>query len=82
MRISIFSSFQTLADHGFTFDMAFSSVLLRATKTLDNILDEMDLEKIPVQTNWKLNERMYGTLEGRRLYICRWLYNLALVKQK
>lgn len=53
-----------LKSEGFTFDMAFTSVLKRAIKTLWYILDEMDLHWIPVTKSWRLNERHYGALQG------------------
>jgi len=53
-----------LKEQGFTFDMAFTSVLKRAIRTLWIILDEMDLMWIPVLSNWHLNERHYGALQG------------------
>src|SRR5690349_3713742 len=53
-----------LRDHGFTFDVAFTSVLKRAIRTLWIVLDEMDLMWIPVQCSWRLNERHYGALQG------------------
>ncbi|PUZ27291.1 phosphoglycerate mutase [Chitinophaga costaii] len=49
---------------GYTFDMAYTSVLKRAIKTLDLCLDEMDQLWIPVVKSWKLNERHYGALQG------------------
>jgi 2,3-bisphosphoglycerate-dependent phosphoglycerate mutase len=53
-----------LLDHGFTFDVAFTSVLKRAIRTLEIVLDDMDLMWIPVQRSWRLNERHYGALQG------------------
>lgn len=53
-----------LKDEGYTFDIAFTSVLKRAIKTLNYILDELDLHWIPVDKNWRLNERHYGALQG------------------
>lgn len=53
-----------LKENNFTFDIAFTSVLVRATRTLDIILDEMNLKDIPVVKSWKLNERHYGALQG------------------
>ena len=47
-----------------TFDIAFTSVLKRATKTLFIILEEMNLNWIPVINSWELNERHYGALQG------------------
>jgi 2,3-bisphosphoglycerate-dependent phosphoglycerate mutase len=55
---------QLLARDGFTFDVAFTSVLKRAIRTLWIVLDEMDLMWIPVHRNWRLNERHYGALQG------------------
>ena len=49
---------------GLTFDVAFTSVLRRAIKTLDVALDEMDRLWIPVTKHWRLNERHYGALQG------------------
>ncbi|MBI4235250.1 2,3-diphosphoglycerate-dependent phosphoglycerate mutase [Candidatus Peregrinibacteria bacterium] len=53
-----------LKDEGFEFDMAYTSVLLRATRTLDLILEEMDVHDLPVKSSWRLNERHYGALQG------------------
>lgn len=53
-----------LKEAGYTFDLAFASVLKRSIKTLNYILDEMNLLWIPVQKSWKLNERHYGALQG------------------
>lgn len=53
-----------LRKRGFTFDMAYTSVLRRAIKTLWLVLEEMDLMWIPVAVNWRLNERHYGALQG------------------
>ncbi len=49
---------------GYVFDVAFTSVLSRAIKTLWIALEEMDLMWIPVHLHWRLNERMYGALQG------------------
>jgi len=53
-----------LKAEGYTFDMAYTSVLKRAIRTLWTILDEMDLMWIPVERSWRLNERHYGALQG------------------
>lgn len=53
-----------LTAEGFSFDIAFTSVLKRAIRTLNIILDEMDLMWIPVIKDWRLNERHYGDLQG------------------
>ncbi len=55
---------QTLKKEGYTFDLAYTSVLKRAIRTLWITLDEMDLMWIPVIRNWRLNERHYGALQG------------------
>lgn len=53
-----------LKKEGYTFDIAFTSVLKRAIRTLWLSLDEMDLMWIPVVRNWRLNEKHYGALQG------------------
>jgi 2,3-bisphosphoglycerate-dependent phosphoglycerate mutase len=53
-----------LREGGYTFDIAFTSVLKRAIKTLWIVLEEMDLMWIPVMRSWRLNERHYGALQG------------------
>jgi len=53
-----------LRSEGFIFDIAFTSVLKRAIKTLWLTLEEMDLMWIPVHNSWRLNERHYGALQG------------------
>jgi len=55
---------ELLLKNGFTFDLAFTSVLKRAIRTLWLVLDEMDLMWIPVIRDWRLNERHYGALQG------------------
>src|SRR5579863_8139984 len=55
---------QILLAKGLTFDVAFTSVLKRAIRTLWIVLDEMDLMWLPVQRHWRLNERHYGALQG------------------
>jgi len=55
---------QTLKKEGFEFDLAFTSVLKRAIKTLNVVLDQMDQLWIPVERTWRLNERHYGALQG------------------
>jgi 2,3-bisphosphoglycerate-dependent phosphoglycerate mutase len=53
-----------LAEAGFTFDIAYTSVLKRAVRTLWQVQDAMDLMWIPVVHSWRLNERHYGALAG------------------
>jgi len=55
---------RTLVAAGLTFDIAFTSVLVRAIRTLWIVLDEMKLAWIPVENHWRLNERHYGALQG------------------
>lgn len=55
---------QLLKEQGYMFDIAFTSVLKRAIRTLWMALDEMDLMWIPVHRSWRLNERHYGALQG------------------
>lgn len=53
-----------LREKGFKFDFAYTSRLTRAIKTLNYILEEMQLHWIPVSKEWRLNERHYGALQG------------------
>ncbi|GBD92586.1 2,3-bisphosphoglycerate-dependent phosphoglycerate mutase [bacterium BMS3Abin05] len=53
-----------LQEGGYTFDVAYTSVLKRAIKTLWIVMEDMDLMWIPVYRNWRLNERHYGALQG------------------
>jgi len=53
-----------LREGGYTFDVAYTSVLRRAIQTLWVVLEEMNLEWIPVEKAWQLNERHYGSLQG------------------
>lgn len=55
---------QVLKSEGYTFDIALTSVLKRAIRTLWLTLDELDLMWIPVERSWRLNERHYGSLQG------------------
>ena len=55
---------QFLLKAGFVFDIAFTSLLKRAIKTLHHVLDEMNLLWIPETKTWHLNERHYGALQG------------------
>ncbi len=55
---------ELLKAEGFTFDVAFTSVLKRAIRTLWIAMDEMDLLWVPVERSWRLNERHYGALQG------------------
>ena len=53
-----------LKEGGYTFDIAYVSLLKRAIRTLWIVLDDMDLMWLPVERNWRLNERHYGDLQG------------------
>jgi len=53
-----------LAADGFTFDVAYTSVLKRAIRTLWIVLDDLDRMWLPVHGSWRLNERHYGALQG------------------
>lgn len=55
---------RTLKKDGFTFDVAYTSVLKRAIRTLWLAMDQMDLLWVPVIRDWRLNERHYGALQG------------------
>jgi 2,3-bisphosphoglycerate-dependent phosphoglycerate mutase len=55
---------RVLREQGYVFDIAFTSVLKRAIRTLWIVMDEMDLMWIPVIRDWRLNERHYGALQG------------------
>ena len=55
---------QLLKDKGYTFDLCFTSCLTRAIDTVRIVLETMNLEEIPVQKSWRLNERHYGKLQG------------------
>ncbi len=54
----------TLKEGSYAFDVAYTSVLKRAIRTLWMTLDELDLMWIPVHRSWRLNERHYGALQG------------------
>ena len=55
---------KVLKEKGFTFDVAYTSVLKRANRTLDFILEELGEKDIPIHKSWRLNERHYGALQG------------------
>ncbi len=58
------TSARLFKEGGYVFDIAYTSVLKRAIRTLWIVLDDMDLMWIPVVNDWRLNERMYGALQG------------------
>jgi 2,3-bisphosphoglycerate-dependent phosphoglycerate mutase len=53
-----------LCERGYQFDLAFTSVLKRAIRTLNRVQEEMDMDWLPVTRAWQLNERHYGSLQG------------------
>nr|BFD60288.1 2,3-diphosphoglycerate-dependent phosphoglycerate mutase [Bdellovibrio sp. CKG001]BFD63703.1 2,3-diphosphoglycerate-dependent phosphoglycerate mutase [Bdellovibrio sp. HM001]BFD66122.1 2,3-diphosphoglycerate-dependent phosphoglycerate mutase [Bdellovibrio sp. HAGR004] len=55
---------KALREKGFNFDVAYTSMLKRAIKTLNFVLDEVDQVWLPVHKDWRLNERHYGALQG------------------
>jgi 2,3-bisphosphoglycerate-dependent phosphoglycerate mutase len=55
---------EILKQEGYTFDVAYTSTLKRAIRTLWFVLDELDLMWIPIHNTWRLNERHYGALQG------------------
>jgi 2,3-bisphosphoglycerate-dependent phosphoglycerate mutase len=57
-------SARLLSEGGYVFDVAYTSVLKRAIRTLWIVLDRMDQMWIPVHRHWRLNERHYGALQG------------------
>lgn len=59
-----FAAGRLLKENGFHFDIAYTSYLKRAVKTLNNVLDAMDEDWIPVEKSWRLNEKHYGMLQG------------------
>jgi 2,3-bisphosphoglycerate-dependent phosphoglycerate mutase len=71
---------KVLLKEGYTFDLAYTSVLKRAIRTLWIALDEMDLMWIPVYNSWRLNERHYGALQGLNKAQTAEKYGAAQVK--
>lgn len=63
-RIEAQKAGKSLLEQNFEFDLAYTSSLTRAIKTLNLILSEMDLNWLPVIKDWRLNERHYGDLQG------------------
>ena len=55
---------EVLKKEGYTFDIAFTSVLKRATRTLEIVLKKMGAINLPIKYSWRLNERHYGALQG------------------
>lgn len=59
-----FDAGKTLKENGFQPEICFTSYLKRAVKTLNNILDSMNMDYLPVEKSWRLNEKHYGALQG------------------
>jgi 2,3-bisphosphoglycerate-dependent phosphoglycerate mutase len=57
---------RSMRDDGYVFDRVFTSVLRRTIKTAWVVLEQMDLMWIPIEADWRLNERHYGALQGFR----------------
>lgn len=70
-----------MLNYGLIFDMAYTSVLKRAIRTLWIVLDEMDLMWIPTYPSWRLNERFYGDLQGRKKSEMEEIYGIEQVHQ-
>ncbi|MGH8293348.1 MAG: 2,3-bisphosphoglycerate-dependent phosphoglycerate mutase, partial [Gammaproteobacteria bacterium] len=69
-----------LKEAGFGFDLAYTSLLKRAIRTLWTVLDDQDLMWIPVEKDWRLNERHYGALQGLNKVEMAQKYGEAQVK--
>ena len=63
-RAEAIAAGELLKKEGFVFDIAYASVLKRALNTLWTVLQQMDLVWIPIEKDWRLNERHYGALQG------------------
>ena len=63
-QVEVQHAAKLLKTQGYSFDMAYTSVLKRAIRTLWIVLEELDLMWIPVERSWRLNERHYGALQG------------------
>mmetsp|Transcript_23027 Transcript_23027/g.30064 ORF Transcript_23027/g.30064 Transcript_23027/m.30064 type:complete len:345 (+) Transcript_23027:213-1247(+) len=72
---------QLMKEEGMEFDIVYTSYLKRAIKTSWKVLDEMNLTFVPVQKDWKLNEQMYGNLEGRNKVQCVLEHGLEKVQK-
>lgn len=70
---------QLLKTRGVAFDLCFTSYLNRAIETLDIVLDTMNLSHIPIQKDWRLNERHYGALQGLNWWEARKKYGAKQV---
>jgi 2,3-bisphosphoglycerate-dependent phosphoglycerate mutase len=70
-----------LREHGYKFDLAYTSVLKRAIRTLWIVLDELDLMWIPIHNCWQLNERHYGALQGLNKSLAAAEFGDAQVRQ-
>ena len=69
---------ELMKEEGFHFDKAYTSFLKRAVKTLNCVLDKMDLDWIPIEKSWRLNEKHYGSLQGN--YFHQLLHLVSVLK--
>lgn len=69
-----------LKENNFKFDIAYTSTLVRATQTLDIILEELNQSNIEIKSNYKLNERHYGALQGLNKEETAQIYGLKQVQ--
>lgn len=60
-----FAAGRLLKEEGYRPELCYTSYLKRAVKTLNNILDAMDMDYLPVEKSWRLNEKSYGALQGK-----------------
>lgn len=70
---------QLLKEHGSHFDFCFTSYLNRASETLRLVLETMNLSHLPIQKDWRLNERHYGVLQGLKWWEARKKYGTKQV---
>lgn len=78
-RLEAIDAGQLMRNSGLVFHMAYTSVLKRAIRTLWIVLGEMDLMWIPTYPSWRLNERFYGDLQGRKKLEVEEIYGIEQV---
>lgn len=78
-RLEAIDAGQLMRNSGLVFHVAYTSVLKRAIRTLWIVLDEMDLMWIPTYPSWRLNERFYGDLQGRKKLEVEEIYGIEQV---
>lgn len=62
--VEAYEAGKTLKNEGYKPEICFTSYLKRAVKTLNNVLDAMDMDWLPVEKSWRLNEKSYGAIQG------------------